>query len=132
MWSFTKFLAGQKKVYSQPPITKVAFCHEKELIDVEFVLLLSAYVVAIDEFKGLVEDLERLQVQLAWLAATFSFFLGVFTWIFIMRRISKLDFESRELLSFVPTRLLLKNLLLKKYLVSTAKSKDTFAKSLLR
>jgi len=102
------------------------------LIDVEFVLLLSAYVVAIEEFEDLVKDLEVLQVKLAWLAATFSFFLGVFTWIFIMRRISRLDFESKEILSFVPTRLLLKSPQLKRYLVSTAKANDTIAKSLLR
>jgi len=96
------------------------------MIDVEFVLLLSAYSVAIQEFTDLVGDLNELQVRLAWIAVTFSVLLGVFTWMFIMRKIAKLDFESREILSFVPTRLLLKNHQLKRYLVLMgSKSEDS-------
>ena len=103
------------------------------MIDIEFVLLLSAYAVAIDEFGGLVEELKVLQVKLAWIAVTFSFLLGVATWIFIMRKISKLDFESKEILSFVPTRVLVKNPHLKRYLIRTARAdEDTVAHSLLK
>ena len=102
------------------------------LIDTDFALFVSAYAVTIADFVDMMTDMENLQGKLAWIAVLFTFALGAFSWIFIMRNIAKLDFVNKEILSFVPVRLLLKNPQLKRYLVRTAGKNDTMAQSLLR
>jgi len=86
-------------------------------LDINFVLLLNAYQVAIDDFAVLVVDLGDRSLRLAWIAVVVTVFLGALTWVFVMRKILKMDFESRLILALIPGRLVLQNFQMKRYVV---------------
>jgi len=101
-------------------------------LDINFVLLLSAYTVTIKDFDDLVRKLEDESVKLAWIAVVVTVCLGIMTWLFVMRRILKIDFESRLVLGMIPGRLVLQNFQLKRYLIRSVASNGYEAQRLLR
>jgi len=101
-------------------------------LDINFVLLLNAYSAATDEFSVLVEHLKVQSVKLAWIAVIVTICLGIMTWVFIMRKVLKIDFESRDILGIIPSRLLLGNAQLKRYVVRVIGFNTYEAQKLLR
>ena len=79
-------------------------------------LLLNSYTYSTDNYGKLVGDLEEKSTTLAWVAGVVCVVLGLFTWRFVIRRLSRGDHENRKMLSLVPDKFLFNNFMMKKYL----------------
>ena len=79
-------------------------------------MLLMSYTYSTNSYNDLVEDLEEKSRTLAWIAGVVCVVLGLFTWLFVIRRLSRVEFERKKMLALVPDKFLFSNFLMKKYL----------------
>ena len=87
-----------------------------QYIDVCSTLFLLSCTAVSDEFKTLIEMLNKQGAGLAALAVLLVVIIGGVCWQFIIRRVGRKKFDERELLSVIPSRLIATNPYLKRYL----------------
>jgi len=85
------------------------------LIDMGFLLMLRSFVSSRDDFSSLSKELERQRILLGWVAFLISLVLGALTWIFVVRKLLRREFERKKILALVPTKIIFGNFLLKNY-----------------
>jgi len=79
------------------------------------VLILLSFLYSTDSFDSLVEELGEKSVLLAWIAGVVCIILGVATWLFGIRKLSRISFERNLMLNLLPKKIISNNFLLKKY-----------------
>ena len=94
-----------------------------QYIDVCSTLFLLSCSAVSDEFKVLIETLEKQGVGLAALAVLLVTIIGRVCWRLIIRSVGRKKFDERRLLSVIPSRLITTNSYLKKYLNVSATQK---------
>ncbi len=85
------------------------------LIDMCFLLMLRSFVASRDDFSSLSKELERQRILLGWMASLISIVLGAMTWIFVVRKLLRREFERKKILALVPTKIIFGNFVLKNY-----------------
>jgi len=84
-------------------------------IDMGFLLLIRSFVASSKDFSDLSKSLEQQRIVLGWVALLISIALGATTWIFVVRKLLRREFERKKILALVPTRIIFGNFLLKNY-----------------
>ena len=92
--------------------------------DVGVTLLIQVYQVISDDFKVLIDHQNSQRTSLVAAALVVTVFLGVLSWLVVIRNLSKKEFEGRELLALVPVKLVLENFELKMYIIKNYLGKN--------
>ena len=92
-----------------------------QITDNSMTLLLLSFTYTLGEFKKLVKDLEKERLMLAWIAVVISVFLVAMTWLFVMKKLVKKEFDKMKILNLLPSKLIFNNQLLRKYIIPNSR-----------
>jgi len=120
-----------QSLYDTFMLDYVTFGNMASMTNISIVILLHSYAASTKDFDNLVEDLGNESVALAWIAIAVTISASILTWIFVIRKLSKSEFEERKLLALIPNRLILSNFLLKKYMIKISRNQLIEARKLL-
>ena len=92
-----------------------------KVVDITASYLLIAYTSVKDSFSELSDHLESQRLVLAWVAVIVSASIGQITWQFVIQKLANKEIDRKQLLMVFPTRLIISNPYLKRYLVMLSK-----------
>jgi len=101
-------LASRKPIYSD--FYNYYYCYG----DVTNVMLFMSFEYSTNNFSEMVKELGDKSKTLAYLAFVVCGFLGVVTWVFVIRKLSRMEFERKKMLALIPDKYLFANFLMKR------------------
>ena len=103
-------------------------------IDVSITLLIESYQAITSDFQTQMNTQNQQKTTLVTVSLVVTVIWGILTWIFVIRNLSKREFEGRELLGLVPMKLVFENFELKMYIIKNylGKNKNHLAKDIIK